>query len=125
MVSPAPLSMNFDLSITPVQADGNTGDGKYHYAFSPSLIIAIESPLTVTIELTSDTPTYFIIEDLVTTDSKFQVGKHQVAAAGRNITFVNQNTQRCLIFMSVLVRDTKTGVLINCDPQMTNVPVGG
>lgn len=125
MTSPAPLTMNIMLSIATADSNGNTGDGKYNYVFSPGLIIAIASPVTVTIQLTKDTLARFVIEDLVSTDSKFQLGAPRIDTNGRSMSIDNQNSQRCLIFMSVLVRDTVNGYLLNCDPQMTNVPEGG
>jgi hypothetical protein len=119
----APTAVEF--SIAAVESGGNTGDGKYFYAFSPRLIIATTSPTRVSFDLSEETDRRFTIEDLVSTDSKYQIGRASITKDGRALAITNQNTERTLIFMSLLVRDHVTNELINCDPQMTNVPVGG
>lgn len=125
MIIPAPLTLNVMLTVSRMSSGGNTGDGKYLYAFNPSLLIVTQSPVTVTFQLSPDTSKDFVIEDYVSTDSRFQLDPGKVSDGRRTLAIVNQNTQRCLIFLTLLVRDVSNNFLINCDPQMTNVPVGG
>lgn len=113
------------LNLAAVESGGNTADGRYFYSFTPSLLIARQSPTSVVFELSPDTASHYAIEDLVTTDAKFQLSQGRTSDDGRAMTIENRNTERSLIFISVLVRDSKNDLLINCDPQMINVPVSG
>jgi hypothetical protein len=118
-------TIKVQLNLASVESGGNTASGRYFYSFTPDLIIVKQSPTTIVFEFSPDTARHYRIEDLVTTDAKFQLSRSLTSDDGRTMTIDNRNTERSLIFISVLVRDTSNDVLINCDPQMINVPVGG
>lgn len=118
-------TIKVQLNLAAVESGGNTGSGKYFYSFTPDLLIARQSPTTVVFEFSPDTAKHYQMEDLVTTDAKFQLSKSLTSDDGRMMSIDNRNTERSLIFISVLVRDTSNDALINCDPQMINVPVAG
>ncbi len=97
-------------------------DGNYDYEFSADSVVLRHSPTTVVYALTESTQSTYLIEDVVTTDSKSQIRSIEIAKDGRSVTLINLNTVRTLIYLTILVRDTSTRTLVNCDPQMTNAP---
>ncbi|MCR6703018.1 MAG: hypothetical protein NVV68_18540 [Dokdonella sp.] len=113
------------VHLTVFAVDSSAGllrDGNYDYEFSADSVVLRHSPTTVVYALTESTQSTYLIEDVVTTDSKSQVRSIEIAKDGRSVTLVNLNTVRTLIYLTILVRDTSTRTLVNCDPQMTNAP---
>ncbi|MBL0165254.1 MAG: hypothetical protein IPP82_16795 [Xanthomonadales bacterium] len=114
-----------ELSVAAVDSGGNTGRGRYFYSFTPDIILVTQSPTKLVFKFSSETESHFSMQDFVTSDSKYQLSEVVKSTDGRSFTMLNQNTQKTLISISVLVKDTKMDVLINCDPQMPNIPVVG
>lgn len=83
-------------------------DGNYDYEFSADSVVLRHSPTTVVYALTESTQSTYVIEDVVTTDSKSQIQSIEIAKDGRSVTLVNLNTARTLIYLTILVRDTST-----------------
>jgi hypothetical protein len=113
------------VHLTVFAVDSSAGllrDGNYDYEFSADSVVLRHSPTTVVYALTESTQSTYLIEDVVTTDSKSQIRSIEIAKDGRSVTLVNLNTVRTLIYLTILVRDTSTRTLVNCDPQMTNAP---
>lgn len=113
------------VHLTVFAVDSSAGllrDGNYDYEFSADSVVLRSSPTTVVYALTESTQSTYVIEDVVTTDSKSQIRSIEIAKDGRSVTLVNLNTVRTLIYLTILVRDTSTRTLVNCDPQMTNAP---
>ena len=97
-------------------------DGNYDYEFSADSVVLRHSPTTVVYALTESTQSTYLIEDVVTTDSKSQIRSIEIAKDGRSVTLVNLNTVRTLIYLTILVRDTSTRTLVICGSQLTNAP---
>lgn len=113
------------VHLTVFAVDSSAGllrDGNYDYEFSADSVVLRHSPTTVVYALTESTQSTYLIEDVVTTDSKSQIRSIEIAKDGRSVTLINLNTVRTLIYLTILVRDTSTRTLVNCDPQMTNAP---
>lgn len=115
-------SITLTLNVARVESGGNTGEGLYFYSFSPSMVTIEKANTSIVVALSEFTTTEFLVRDVFTTDSKFQLSRFEVAADGRSLSMVNANSQKALIFLSVLVEDTKNGVSVNCDPQIINRP---
>lgn len=112
------------LSFAQVAHGGNTGAGKYFYNFDPDIQTMCKGQKDVVLiyQLDSSVAYHFRIASTVVNDPKFQIRDVTVATDGRSVSMINANTEPCLIFMSVLIRDERTNALINCDPQVGNDP---
>ena len=113
-----------DLTLADTTLLKRTSGGRYAYEFNPDTLVVRQSPATIVYQLTEDTATHYEIVDIVTTDSKDQIDKIEVSGDKRKVTLINRNTARTLIYLTILVKDTRQNddKLVNCDPQMTNVP---
>lgn len=114
--------MNIQLTVAKVEFGGNTGEGKYFYAYSPQSIIikTINSPIQIS--FTKSTSDDFEMVSLLSTDNNNTLSKPIFTKGNRILEVKTTNTQRQLINVSVLVRDKTDGSLINCDPQVLNDP---
>ncbi|MCB1606332.1 MAG: hypothetical protein KDI71_05085 [Xanthomonadales bacterium] len=114
------------LSVARVGSGGNTNQGEYFYSFNPANLLVFEADTKVVYELSSESADSFEIWRVVTSDNSDQIKGVDRAASRRSISFTNANTVEQLISVSVLVIDkANDGAIVNCDPQMTNVPTGG
>lgn len=112
------------LFVNYVTSGGNTRRGEYFYSFAPDLIVVRKPRTRMDFSLCDDVPASFKIVDVVTSDSKFQLDKPVFAANGRSVSVINENTQRQLIYVVVLVHDAVRDELVACDPQVINSPEG-
>lgn len=76
----------------------------------------------VSVELTPGTPARFRIRHLEIVGDDAD-DYQQVRVAQRGLAFSALNRTKQSIYFTVIVEDTETGAVIECDPQMTNTPV--
>jgi hypothetical protein len=110
------------LTVAYVASGGNIRKGRYFYSFDPDVIVVTDSQTNITFALDNESGQEFVIRDLVSSDSKEQLSQPKSSGDFRSISVVDENTQRQLIYLSILVYDTKRQELIACDPQVINSP---
>ncbi|MCB1636934.1 MAG: hypothetical protein KDI51_20260 [Xanthomonadales bacterium] len=121
-----PTTVTVELSVARVGSGGNTAQGQYFYSFNPANILIYEPDTQVILELSKDTADNFEIWRLVTSDNSNQLSDMVRSSGNRQLSFSNANSVEQLILVSVLVIDkANDGRIVNCDPQMINVPRGG
>ena len=113
----------FSLTVVRVAAGGNTGDGKYFYSFSPTIILVREACL-IRFKLSNDSSEGIKIAGVVSDAAHKQMGKCDVDEDGKRATLEDHVIAPALISLAVLVTDdeSKTKKFIVCDPQVINVP---
>lgn len=112
-----------DLHVAHVGAFGNIADGKYFYSCSPKIVNISQKNTLINFMLNEDSDERFEVVDIFFTDLHSQVTiEPATGPKGRSITVRHKNEVQALTFFSILVRDNKLGVDVNCDPQATNVP---
>lgn len=114
--------MEIELTVAYVKFGGNTGEGAYFYAFSPSTIFASGKDCELRFHLANDLSDEFEIVDVVSSDGGTELKKPSIGNGGRSAHLIDANTKRQVISVSLIVRDVKRGQLINCDPQVLNSP---
>lgn len=117
--------IDIEFTVAHVGFGGNAGHGRYFYSFSPDVVLVGkgQSPVEITYRLDKEVPKNFKITNVLSTDSKDQIGPPKIHKSGRHVSIVNQNTIPTLILFSVLVYDDKRKALFSCDPQVSNDPV--
>ncbi len=110
------------LSIARVDFNGNTGDGEYFYSFYPQTIFTHDKDAKFVVKFTERTTEHFEMVSMITSDAEDQLRESHVMPGKREIHAKNLNTKRKMINVSIVVRDTKSNLLINCDPQVLNDP---
>jgi hypothetical protein len=113
-----------NLTVSYVGAGGNARKGTYFYSFDPDIIVVNARQTRIAFVLDEETASEFVIQDLVTSDSKYQLSHPTIVDGGRRIEIVNENTQRQLIYVSILVYDKLRNDRVACDPQVINSPEG-
>lgn len=115
-----------ELTVAKVGSGGNTHQGQYFYSFNPANLLVLEPDTKVVFELSPETAESIEIWRVVSSDNSDQLKGFERSANKRALSFNNANTVEQLILLSVLVIDqANDAAIINCDPQMTNVPTGG
>ena len=114
--------MNIELSVAKVEFGGNTGEGKYFYAFRPQTIIVKTNHSPIVVNFTKSTSDDFVMVALLTTDSQDILSKPIFTMGNRSLEIQTNNSTQQLISVSVLVKDKSDGSLLNCDPQVLNDP---
>jgi len=115
--------LQIKLTVSYVGSGGNARKGTYFYSFDPDIIVVSARQTRIAFILDEETEPGFVIQDMVTSDSKYQLS-HPTIIDGRRIEVVNENTQRQLIYVSILVYDKLRNDLVACDPQVINSPEG-
>ena len=113
-----------NLSVAHVGSGGNTRKGAYFYSFDPDILVIRKPRTTITFVLDKDSAPEFQIVDLVSSDAKYQFSEPRRSSDARSVSVVNENTQRQLIYVSILVHDSLRDELVACDPQVINSPEG-
>ncbi len=113
-----------NLSVVHVGSGGNTRKGVYFYSFDPDILVIRKPRTTINFVLDKDSTPDFVIVDLVSSDAKYQLSAPRLTPDSRSVSVVNENTQRQLIYVSILVHDTRRDELVACDPQVINSPEG-
>jgi hypothetical protein len=116
--------LQINLTVSYVGSGGNARKGAYFYSFDPDIIVVSARQTRIAFVLDEETEPGFLIQDLVTSDSKYQLSHPTIMDNGRRIEVVNENTQRQLIYVSILVYDKLRDDLVACDPQVINSPEG-
>lgn len=114
--------MQIQLTVAYVEFGGNTGGGKYFYSYSPDIITVTDSNVDMDFVLSKATDPRFEIDTLISTDANSQFQNPTVKSNKRGVDVMNVNSHAQVTFVAVMVRDTQTGDLIPCDPQVLNVP---
>jgi hypothetical protein len=118
-------SSTIDVTLTVkdnLLGDGNTGGGRYDYAFDPDLIHVTERNTEIVYRLAEEDQSRFRIVNLYSTDTRDQLGEKEIRKDGAELKIVHRNTYQQLTVVSLLVHDTKHDHPVNCDPQVTNDP---
>jgi hypothetical protein len=111
-----------NLEVARVGHGGNTGAGKYFYNFFPDIVNVSGGDTLMSYRLSADTDRDFRFRRFFSTDALGQLSKPRILDDGRRLDVMNANTAEYLILVSIQVEDLRDGTLINCDPQVTNVP---
>ncbi len=115
--------MIIKLTVSYVEFGGNTGGGKYFYSYFPDTIKVTKANELMEFELSdATTDGRFKIDRMVSTDANNQLQNSVLRSNDRILDVVNVNSHPQLTLVSILVKDLKTGLHINCDPQVLNVP---
>lgn len=114
--------MKTELTVVYVGVNGNSNLGKYFYNYDPAILLVEDCECPITFALSEETQPHYKIIDMFVAGSGKQFKDIQIAEDGRSISFVDINTKKQLISLSILVKDTKLGNLVNCDPQVMNKP---
>ncbi len=116
--------IQIEMFVNYVTVGGNTRRGQYFYSFDPDLVVVSQPQTRLVFNLHKEVPASFRIVDLVTSDAKYQLGNPKFAEGGRSVEVIDENTQRQLMYIVVLVKDTERNELVACDPQVVNSPEG-
>lgn len=122
MTKPANPTIDVLLDVNRVGHGGNTGGGQYFYSFWPEIANTDTTDTTLVYALSDDTPRHFRIRYFFSSDALDQLSAPKISHDGRRVEVVNKNTRAYLIQVSLQVEDTRNGRLVNCDPQVTNIP---
>lgn len=115
-------SIDVQLDVTRVGHGGNTGGGEYFYNFWPDITNTSKSDTVLVYALSEDTPAHFRIRHFFSSDALEQLSAPKISSDGRRVEVVNKNSRPYLIQVSLQVEDTRNGRMVNCDPQVTNIP---
>ncbi|MCQ4166515.1 hypothetical protein [Tahibacter harae] len=112
------INLPVSLTLARVNFGGNAGRGRYFFDFSTDSILVQEAKTLLTITLSPDTPQEIIIESLVSSDARGQLGTPTITNFSRSVEVVVDNSLPYIIQVGLILRDEKTGELIVCDPQV-------
>lgn len=110
--------ISIELSVARVEGGGNTVHGKYFFAFERNNIIITERDTELTFTLSPDTPKDVVIETLVSSDARGQLGDSLLLSDGRSISVIVKNDAGYMMQIGLLLHDAKTRETIVCDPQV-------
>lgn len=99
-----------------------TGNGKYHYTFTPSSAIVTESHTKLRYYLDSESVENYEITKLTSNDSFDQLSAPKVHPDGSSVSVMDKNSQAETINVTVWISDRTKGVEFGCDPEVTNKP---
>ena len=115
--------LEYELAVARVGFGGNTGDGKYFYAFSqhPIHIIGKKGEFKMTFTLTAETHEDIVIINGVSGDTGYQV-LIDPETSGRSAWATNTNSENTLFTFGLVLQNKATGEIFICDPEVINVP---
>lgn len=117
--------LEYQLTIARVGFGGNTGEGKYFYAYSrdPIHLVGKGKNLTMRFSLSNETSGDFKIRQGVGTNFAWdQIVKPKISDDARSVSMTNKNDKHCLFNIGIVVHDAFADELIVCDPEVVNVP---
>ncbi len=114
-------SINIALNVAFVNQGGNANDGKYFYSYTPDFALVSASDTRITYNLNGPGDKRFVIHSFAICDPNNEMSDFQLTDSSFSMTDAYKNINE-LIALTILVEDTLTGDIINCDPQVTNVP---
>lgn len=112
------INLPVSLTLARVNFGGNAGRGRYFFNFSTDSILVQEAKTLLIITLSTDTPQEIVIDSLVSSDARGQVGPPRITNFARTVEVPVDNSAPYIIQVGVILRDEKTGELIVCDPQV-------
>lgn len=112
------INLPVSLTLARVNFGGNTGRGRYFFDFSTGSILVQEAKTLLVITLSPDTPQEIVIDSLVSSDARGQMGVPRITNFSRTVEVAVDNNQPYIIQVGVILRDEKSGELIVCDPQV-------
>lgn len=112
------INLPVSLTLARVNFGGNTGRGRYFFDFSTGSILVQEAKTLLVITLSPDTPQEIVIDSLVSSDARGQMGVPRITNFSRAVEVAVDNSQPYIIQVGVILRDEKSGELIVCDPQV-------
>ncbi len=114
-------SINIALTVAFVNQGGNANDGKYFYNYTPDFALVSIANTQITYTLDDEHSKRFVILSYAICDPNNEMSDIQLTDTTLSMNDAC-NKQNELISLTIIVKDTVTGDLINCDPQVTNVP---
>jgi len=114
--------MKIQLTVAYVGFGGNTGGGQYFYSYFPDTIKVNKENETLEFVLSDATDKRFEIDTLVSTDANSQFKLPVLRSDKRSLDVLDVNSKPQLTLVSIVVKDTISGLHISCDPQVLNVP---
>lgn len=112
------INLPVSLTLARVNFGGNAGRGRYFFDFSTGSILVQEAKTLLIITLSPDTPQEIVIDSLVSSDARGQMGVPRITNFSRTVEVAVDNSQPYIIQVGVILRDEKSGELIVCDPQV-------
>lgn len=112
------INLPVSLTLARVNFGGNAGRGRYFFDFSTDSILVLDAKTLLIITLSPDTPQEIIIESLVSSDARGQLGEPRITNFGRTVEVAVDNSLPYIIQVGLVLRDEKTGELVVCDPQV-------
>ena len=106
------------LTVARVNQGGNAGRGQYFFDFVPNPLVIDEKESLLSFELSDDTPSQFLIADMVSSDSLGMLGTPEIGASQRWARVPISNQRAYLMQVALLISDEKTGEVFVCDPQV-------
>jgi hypothetical protein len=106
------------LTLARVNFGGNAGRGRYFFDFSMNPILVLQAKAMLRITLSADTPQEVIIDSLVSSDARGQLGAPQITDFNRTVLVPIDNSAPYIMQIGLILRDEKTGEMIVCDPQV-------
>ncbi len=109
------------LTVSYVGHGGNARNGRYFYNYTPDFVQVDDKDTAITYALDSKSATRFSIYSYALCDPTNQM--YDVNLEGGVLSMMDHcSEENQVIILSILVKDNETGVIIDCDPQVTNVP---
>lgn len=117
--------LEYELTIARVGFGGNTGEGKYFYAYSrnPIHLMGKSKNLAMRFSLSKETSSDFKICQGVGTNFAWdQIVKPKISDDARSVSMTNKNDKHCLFNIGIVVHDAFNNEFVVCDPEVVNVP---
>lgn len=124
-MAPGRNQITTEISVAHVESGGNTGGGRYFFAYKRDHILVEQRETTLVFALSEDTSKDFIVETLVSSDARGQLRDPVVASDSRSASVVVMDTTSYLLHIGLIVRNTATMDTMVCDPQVVCRPRPG
>lgn len=109
------------LTVAYVRSGGNARSGKYAFSYTPDFVVVDEKNTVLSYSLSDETDDRFSIYSYAVCDPTKQI--ENIKLEGGVLSMTNSCTENNqLIMLSVLVKDSTNGDIIDCDPEVTNLP---
>ena len=114
-------TISVELTIAYVGNGGNTRNGKYSFEYTPDFVAVSDKDTVLKYTLSDKTDKRFVIHSYAICDPTNQL--YDIEFGDGKLIMKNKcSEQNQLISLSLLVQDTTLDDIINCDPEVTNVP---
>lgn len=114
-------TVSVKLTVAYVGSGGNARNGRYAFSYTPDFV-AVSSPDTILqYSLSSETDKRFSVESYAVNDPTGQLQDFQLNDGVLTVKNLYSKENQ-LILLSILVRDSIENDIIDCDPEVTNVP---